>query len=395
MLGGLLRKLILQPQMHRKEDATATLLARHQGLVETLAASLLIRSPDGTLTYCSPYTEVLTGYPLAEIYNSTEPFLERIAHPDEKSHLSRANELAKLGESFQMRFRFYHRTGIEMWAEARTTPFRDEDGTFVASITLLMDVTRAVRQEEQLNERTEDLQGVASIAAEEIQNEVFTLNGMLEVAREGESQEIAFSSIARTAEKLNLLARGLTEFGKSTRSVIETRPILLSEIFEMVEMEAQVLHLTAKIPVGSELTSLAIVGEPEEIRSALGSILDYVAGLGGKSKSVQIEVEVSSATDTSVTLQLTDDAPLIPPHLAQNVFRPYRSIEPNQARSGPSAIFRHSTRTPFSLSLARKRIQRLGGMVDYSPTVVDGITKNSFSITMKRSINRFRQSNTL
>ncbi|MGA1192291.1 MAG: hypothetical protein ACO3XO_08435, partial [Bdellovibrionota bacterium] len=35
------------------------LLSRHQVLVENLAAALIIRNTEGTITYCSPFTEVM------------------------------------------------------------------------------------------------------------------------------------------------------------------------------------------------------------------------------------------------------------------------------------------------------------------------------------------------
>jgi len=66
------------------------LIERYEILTENLVASVVIRDGAGKIAYCSPFTEVLTGYSLNDIYNSKEDFFLKITHPEDREKYNRS-----------------------------------------------------------------------------------------------------------------------------------------------------------------------------------------------------------------------------------------------------------------------------------------------------------------
>lgn len=359
------------------------LLSRHQVLVENLAAALIIRNTEGTITYCSPFTEVMCGSPLSSIYKSEDKdFFLRIIHPGDKASFTRSLHLAKLGESFQMRHRFFHDSGFEMWIESRTAPLFDESKRLIASLTLMMDVTSAVRFEEQMQERNHDLQEVTAIAAEEIQNEVFTLKGMLALVDEDIPVETMKAAVRTSAEKLEGLAQGLTEFGKASSERKELRSLLPSRLLHAFQERANE-HIAIHLPE----EEFPVIAEEEELLEVLSSLSRYSHALCPQGTTPEIEVQVIQENTETKLLHL-DSAPMIPETFIDHIFYP-KSVE-----HGEKAIQFGGKRTPFSLSLSQKRVRRMGGTLDFQLSE-DG--RNCFVITLKSrpSANRYGKGRTL
>ena len=345
-----IKKLFLSANnepLAREEDP---LISRYQVLVENLAASLVIRDSAGSITYCSPYIEVLTGYSLPEIYAYTEDFLISIAHQDDRLSLKRAVDLARIGESYQIKFRFYHRSGIELWAESRSSPLYDEQGSFIASISILLDVTQAVRQEELLAERSEDLKNITSIVAEDIQNEVFTIQGMLQLARE--EQELTFTqdSIANAASKLEELADGLTEFGRTNKALEEVRPVSLNLIFKQLKENSKY-----KFNLNESAEVESVLGSKEEIYCIFDAITAYGSSLVTDETILSINIKTISK-ESYVDILICGSWPKNPSDKAGSIFNPRRSIIGTK-KSG--------IRIPLSLFLAKRRANSMGGSLEY------------------------------
>ncbi|MCI5066422.1 PAS domain-containing protein [bacterium] len=384
------RSLLNRKGADQQEPPEGLLLQRHQVLVENLAAALVIRDRDGLIRYCSPFTEVLLGHPLRTLYDSPGDFFLEAVHPEDRDSLQRSLALAQLGESFQARHRYYHHSGFEMWIESRTDPLFDDAGEMLSSLTIMLDVTRAVRFEEQLKERTQDLQEITSIAAEEIQNEVFTLKGMLQFEGRGISREEANGAIHRSGNRLDELARGLTEFGKATRSKGELRKFSLREVLTEFREEQHSCGVTVLCEeIGEELL---VIGDREELQEVLETLVRYSSSLlptpeEGEEEHDQEEVplilhlEVDQKSQTlpggtsrgELTLLYRDSCPPLPLPLAERIF----SSANNRSASSP---YGSGSSSPFSLSLARKRMRQMGGALSFRITEK---SENCFALRLR------------
>lgn len=335
------------------------LLERHQVLVENLAAALVIRNLSGEITYCSPFTEVLIGYPLDSIYQAEEDFFLSLVNPADKESFERALSLSKIGESFEMRHRFFHQSQFEIWIESRTAPLQDETGQLIASLTIMLDVTGAVKFEEQLQEKTIDLQQITAVAAEEIQNEVFTLKGMLSLVGDGISVEEMNDAIERSGNKLDQLARGLTEFGKASSGKSELRTLSVSKILSAYSEEQQQVGLPVEIVQRSD--ELRVIADQEELLQVLSALTDYSCSLCQEDSIPKITFSIESSA-SEIKIYYKDSCPPIPTHLARSLF------QPSTESGSTTSAFNRGKRTPFSLSLTRKRMMRMGGGLDFKVT---------------------------
>jgi PAS domain S-box-containing protein len=105
--------------------------------------------------FVSGYVEKMLGYSEEE-WLSTPNFWLSIVHPDDKelAALEAAEKFAS-GAGGTSRFRWLHKDGHEIWVEAKSIVVCDENGQPVGMRGLTMDITAAVRAE---NERAQLLQ---------------------------------------------------------------------------------------------------------------------------------------------------------------------------------------------------------------------------------------------
>lgn len=68
-----------------QQSEIAEALRRAKVFSDNLVAAIVLRSTAGKITYCSPYTEVLTGYSIQEIKSSQEDFFETVMTVSKKS----------------------------------------------------------------------------------------------------------------------------------------------------------------------------------------------------------------------------------------------------------------------------------------------------------------------
>src|SRR5690606_24163215 len=113
-----------------------------------------------------------------EIYSSQSDFFISIAHEDDKQNIERALKVASCGEAFQYRFRYYHKTGILMWAETRTVPVLNNSGEVEASLSITLDVTGSVLYQKQVEEKNRDLLDFTYMISHDLKSPIYTVKGM-------------------------------------------------------------------------------------------------------------------------------------------------------------------------------------------------------------------------
>ena len=130
---------------------------RYKILTENVAAAVMLHEADGTILWCSPFTEVLTGFPLSEIYRNKESFLRSNIQEEDREIFERSLKIVATGEPFQCRYRFYHKSGMALWLETRTVPILDNTSSEYEALSITIDVTAHVMNQLQVEERNKDL----------------------------------------------------------------------------------------------------------------------------------------------------------------------------------------------------------------------------------------------
>lgn len=357
-----------------------TISKKYQLLTENLAASVMIRDLEGQTTYCSPYTEVLTGWPLAEIQGAPQDLFMHIAHEQDREKLRRAFKIVEAGESFQFQFRFYHKTGIEMWAETRTVPIFDQNDQVVSSLSITLDVTASVRYQRQVEDHNRNLQDFAYMVSHDLKAPIFTIKGMCGVLREelGSvlSQQLeasqALDHINQASLRLEGLVNGVLQYSRISLEKIEFESVDLNEVFADLTVdfskhlqEAQaIFDIAERLPV--------IKGHRLHVYQILSNLLGNALKYRSRERPIKISVALFPHRDPRmVCLGISDNGIGIPNDKLDLIFRPFQRIHQDKIEG-----------TGIGLACVKKLLERLGGDVQVESKVGVGST---FQITFCKS----------
>ena len=140
-----------------RDRLTAELRAaelRHRLLADNATDMILAFGPDGRITYVSPASNELIGYPPEEIVGR-EP--QEFVHPDDRRTVARARaRIGTEGETITVTSRLRHCAGHYVWIEARVRRVLDpETGVPVEGQAIVRDVSERVAAEAALRESVE------------------------------------------------------------------------------------------------------------------------------------------------------------------------------------------------------------------------------------------------
>jgi PAS domain S-box-containing protein len=127
---------------------------RYRSLVESMPAVTYVDEVDDRFTtrYISPQIETFFGYTPAEWMDGSELWIDAI-HPDDRAHVLEAAEAhGRLGDPFDVEYRFRARDGRWTWVADHATVVRDADGRILFSQGVMLDITERREAEEQLRE---------------------------------------------------------------------------------------------------------------------------------------------------------------------------------------------------------------------------------------------------
>jgi len=315
----------------RLSEEREMLNERYTTLTNNLAAAVIIRDTTNRLIYCSPYTEVLTGYATREIYGATSDFFTTIIHPDDRDAYSRALKVSEFGEAFQHRFRILHKTGLEMWTESRNVPVLDELGNVVASLAIILDVTGTVRYQRQVEERNRDLQDFTYMVSHDLKAPIFTIKGMVGIIDEDFAGRVPqdlseiLGHISRAAGRLEDLVAGVLQYSRVSFQENSLERVDLGAVFSDIERDmAQ--------PLADAGGTLIIPPDLPTLRSDRLKLYQIFTNLIGNAikyrspeRPILITVATMRLTDTrTLRITVSDNWSGIPTDKFDLVFRPFQ-----------------------------------------------------------------------
>ncbi len=320
-----------QRALEEISDETDMMVERYEVLTENLAAAIVIRDAKGKVAYCSPYTETLTGFSVEDIYNTNDrDFFLDIVHPDDKNDFNKAIRISSCGEAFQSRYRFYHKSGIEMWADMRIVPIFDEAGDVTSTLSIIFDVTSLIRRQQQIEEKNRDLEDFSYMISHDLKSPIFTIKGMLQVLQEDlkvteESPEYeVFQHMNNAITREEQLVQSVVDYSKIGRG---------NKVDEDIDLEALLNDIKNELKprlaeAGCELNINVEVKELRSDRLKLYQILSNLIGNAIKYRSPERKLEISVSTEqiSSRMLQISvkDNGLGIPENRLTAIFRPFQ-----------------------------------------------------------------------
>jgi PAS domain S-box-containing protein len=367
-----------QAQIASLKAESSTLEENYELLTNNLAAAILIRNATGKITYCSPFTEVLTGYPIQEIYAASEDFFLSVVHADDREKYERALKVCAAGEAFQVRYRLYHKTGIEMWVETRTVPVLDDRGSVTFSLSITLDVTAAVRYQRQVEEKNRDLRDFTYMVSHDLKAPIFTIKGMLTVLREDFSKSLSpemteiIDHIETAAKRLETLVTSVLEFSRISAEDIKFAPILLNHTLDEVRQDFATSLNKPDVSLSVEANLPNVLGDKVRIYQIFSNLIGNSLKYRDPSRPLRINVEQTvQANQRMTTICVKDNGLGIPPDKLEDVFRPFHRAHTTGVEG-----------TGIGLATVRRVLEKLGGEIHVENQPGGG---SAFYVTLRRA----------
>jgi PAS domain S-box-containing protein len=386
ILGGWLKRI---PFLGLRTSATEEIVAqlrqsdtdhrtRYKILTENVAAAVMLHEADGTILWCSPFTEVITGFPLSEIYRNKETFFRSNIQEEDRETFERSLRIVGTGEPFQCRYRFYHKSGMTLWLETRTVPILDNASSEYVALSITIDVTAHVMNQMQVEERNKDLSEFTYMISHDLKAPILTISGMLGLLEEEEaiqkephlSEPLAY--IRKATKRLHDLVGGVLELAKISASERSLEPVSLKDVLSEVmdEHRLQIEQTSASITTVEELP--VVLGNKTQLYQIFSNLLGNAIKYRIESRPLVISIGLDKASSRrKASIVVRDNGRGISAEKLDTIFKPFN-------RAGEEAI----EGTGVGLASVKKLVEKLGGSINVASDVESG---TAFTIELRKA----------
>lgn len=303
------------------------------------------------IEFVSNHVEKMLGYSEQE-WLSTPNFWLTVVHPADRDRA--AQEAAAIFASRKggtSRFRWVHRDGHEVWVEAQSIVVTNERGEPIGMRGVTMDITSAVRAEQ---ERTELLrrESIARSEAEEanrlkdeflatVSHELRTpLNAVVGWSRllstgqlEGEGIAHALEVIDRNAamqrqiiEDLLDVSRIITGKLRMTTTTVDLALVVRSAV-DVIRPAAEAKEISIQICVEAE--GLIVKGDVDRLQQIAWNVLANAVKFTPNRGSIKIYL---GRSDSFAEIRVEDSGPGIPPEFLPRMFERFTQADGSTTR---------------------------------------------------------------
>ena len=332
---------------------------QYQVLTNNLAAAIIIRDGTGNPLFCSPYSEVLTGYSRQEIYEQGDAIFSQIIHEDDQELYRRAQKVAAYGEAFQYRFRFFHKSGIEMWAESRTVPILDDSGVVTSSLSVLIDITGTALYQKQVEEMNKDSQDFSYMISHDLKAPIATIKGMLNILQEdkgaliGADANEAVVHIENATRRLDQLVSAVLEYSRISNTGAEKEPVNLSKVLKDITTDFGPALKAHNVSFIISANQPSVIGEELRIYQIFSNLVGNAIKYRATERALTIEINtISSPSSRWITVTVKDNGIGIPAEKQSAVFRPFYRAHRD-----------HTEGAGVGLACVKKMVEKLGGEI--------------------------------
>ena len=319
---------------------------RYKILTENVAAAVILHEADGTILWCSPFTEVITGFPLSEIYRSKESFLRSNIQEEDRETFERSLRIVATGEPFQCRYRFYHKSGMALWLETRTVPILDNASNEYVALSITIDVTAHVMNQMQVEERNKDLSEFTYMISHDLKAPILTISGMLGILEEEPlvksephlAEPLAY--IRKATKRLQDLVSGVLELARISASERSLEPVSLNEVLSEVldEHRLQIERSSARVSTVEELP--VVLGNKTQLYQVFSNLIGNAIKYRKDDRPLIISIGAEKASSRRKTsIVVADNGRGISADKIDMVFTPFKRAgkETIEGASEPSS----------------------------------------------------------
>jgi len=359
------------------ERRRAETLHREQAELLALAnETVIVRSPDGTITSWNQAAEDMYGYPASEAVGRNIHELLRTQFPNSRE----AVHAAILSDGFwQGELRHLRRNDVEMHVLSRQALQRDAHGEAKAILEVNWDITARMRAQQalqRLNEtlerrvaaRTaalsrvnEELEAFTYTVAHDLRTPLRSVHGFAEAVLEDYAALLdddgrnMLRRIAVGAERMDGLIHDLLEYSRLSRSDISVEAISLGEVFEMAVTQLQpdltarsaVVHVEVPLPV--------VVAHPGTLAQIVMNLLSNAVKFVPSGVTPRVRVWAERTGDRVRTF-VQDNGIGIEERHRERIWRVFERLHTIEEYPG----------TGVGLAIVKKSAERMNGTVGVS-----------------------------
>jgi PAS domain S-box-containing protein len=351
---------------------------RYKILTDNVAAAVILHQPDGTVLWCSPYTEVLTGFSVSDIYRDKATFLKAHVHDEDREVVEKALAIVATGEPFQCRYRFYHKSGISLWLETRTVPIYDHVAQEYVALSIALDVTASVHSQLKVEERNRDLNEFTYMISHDLKAPIVTLRGMLSLLEE-ETRRVGGSGgiepldyMSKAIHRLEQLVGGVLELARVSTTERVPEPIPLSDVVTEVldDHRFQLEQCGANVVVDTPLP--IALGNRTQLYQIVGNLVSNA--IKYRRVDVPLTITIGQSASSSrrrIAMFVSDNGRGIASEYLEHIFQPFN-------RAGEGVI----EGSGVGLACVKRLVEKLSGTITVKSQPMAGAT---FTIELRKA----------
>ena len=343
--------------------------ARYRLLADNASDLITQCDLDGKFTYISPAIQALTGYTADELMG--RPALELI-HPDDTDALRSSVQAQIVGGArpVAVEYRIRHKSGEEVWFEARPTVALDPDTGRVRGITdIARDITRRKTLESSLRAARAEAEKAASVKSEfmanmshELRTPLTAVIGFSKLAAEqpelGQDARRFLNRVNTGAKALLATVNDILDFSKLEAGQVEIKPramapgALASETFALFTDQARAKGITLRAG-GLDALPDAVSADPDRIRQILLNLLGNAVKFT-ETGHVSLRAAYDS-THEALRFEVSDSGGGIPADHIGQLFQRFSQIDGSSTRSHGG--------TGLGLAICKGLVEAMGGRI--------------------------------
>ncbi|MCC6954260.1 MAG: PAS domain-containing protein [Deltaproteobacteria bacterium] len=349
------------------------LVRLYELLTTNIAASVIIFEVGRKVTFCSAYTQVLTGYSQSELFDTDRDILHDIVVDEDRARYERAWSVSALGDDSLVKYQIHHRSGIPLWLETRFVPILDEQAEVTAVMSLTIDLTELLAQKRQVEEKNQDLQDFTYMVSHDLKAPIFTIKGIASALDEdygtviGSEGKELIHYIVEGAGRLERLVSSVLLYSRLTTSQSKDTVVPLDDVLQQVlqDFSQQMKETQAQVTV-SALPK--VWGDPLRLYQVFSNLVGNAIKYRDPSRLPVITVHPRAVYGGFAVIDVTDNGSGIPEDRISEIFRPYQRAHGNEIEG-----------SGIGLACVKKIVDACGGSVNVRSQQGEGST---FSVSL-------------
>lgn len=353
--------------LERLDLISRNLQGRYDVLINNIAAAVIVYDENRTVRFVSPYTEILTGYPLREFYDAPQDLFESIAVDIDGEKYARAKQISHLGENFNLQYQIRHRSGLRLWLDTRFVPIFDDKDQVAGLLCVTLDVTESIKQRQLLEQQNQDLSDFSYMVSHDLKAPIFTIKGMVTAISEdyggkiGPEGEELLKFIEDGAKRLESLVASVIEYSAVSVKEGEKNPVALDQVLASVisDLREQIRLSDAEIILPKEFPIIA--GDQLRYYRVFSNLIGNAIKYRSPKRKLKIELSFKEYSHDLVAVDLKDNGLGIPAGKIKDIFRPYHRAHTSDIEG-----------SGIGLASVKKIVEQAGGQVSVQSTEDQG-----------------------